>query len=1126
MELPSTVLVCLLAVFAAAVIGWRAGRMAAPAVRSPPSPPEAEAKAEAKAKAEAEVVSEAETPKGIHEWASELDDAWAKAPTVESARAAGPFREAVAAVSALGIPTADLCGHARRGDGMVAVLALEALAARPAADPDALQPTLLARIENSEGMAREHAFALLHQTAASPVVPPVMAMILHNLYAWDDADAADNLRRFLELRAAAGESPSFGSDKPKLGAWHHRNLDDILRRLPDALAKPLRDETGGKDEVAEWKQFFAGFARVLDVVGDTLDDGTPLVVTPELAKAAERVAAMLTGGETIRCPLLVGEEGCGKSALVRLVVKHLQAAGYTVVEASGPDIVSGQCYLGDLEKRVRRMLKALETEKFVWLVPSFSELVHAGKTRAGESGVLDLVMPALLRGGIRVIAEVRPGVLDRLLGEAPRVANALLPVRLDPPGTNESIMLARDWLDRHPGERGATLRASDRQLGEALLLADQYFPAIALPGRLFKLVRAAYRHAAAPGAGACDLDRTLLLESVASATGMPIELLDDARPLDLEAVRERFAATVMGQSEAVDALVARLAMMKAGVTDPTRPLGVFLFAGPTGTGKTELAKCLAGWLFGSPERMLRFDMSEIRGGNLDRLTASPSAGGANSLASRIRQQPFSVVLLDEFEKADPAAWDVFLQVFDDGRLTESSGNTADFRQSIIILTSNLGARVAQGVPLGFGAGAAPGFRAEEIGKAIAEAFRPEFVNRIDRVLCFNPLSRETMRAILSAELRKALNRRGLRQRPWVVEIDATASDFLLENGFSPTLGARPLQRAIDRHLLGPLAEAVVRGELSEGEDLVFLYAKDGRLRWDLASAEALPDGGDDAAELPALSLRQMALGPAGGRDEIAALRRRVDDLGGLIELDAYHQRRAAIFDKMGDDGFWTSPDRFAVLGEAEYLDRIESAVRAASQTLDRLAKQPEGAPATRSLVAKMALRVHLLEHAWHDAGEGKSSAAWIALRPADEGPKSATFAATLARMIEGWASQRDMDLRPMTVAGWERAWIVEGFAALKILESENGLHVAEEGGLGETGGVQIAVAGPPPGPQSLMPGGSAASAAAALGKAASKEVVRRYQELPTPLVRDRRRDFRTGRLDLVLAGHFDLMDGR
>jgi hypothetical protein len=173
----------------------------------------------------------------------------------------------------------------------------------------------------------------------------------------------------------------------------------------------------------------------------------------------------------------------------------------------------------------------------------------------------------------------------------------------------------------------------------------------------------------------------------------------------------------------------------------------------------------------------------------------------------------------------------------------------------------------------------------------------------------------------------------------------------------------------------------------------------------------------------------------------------------------------------------------------------------------------------------MALRVHLLESAWPDVEDGKRSAAWIALRPLDKRPSSAVFAGALAGMIEAWADHRGMKVEPLVLDGWERGWAVEGFAALRILELENGLHLAEEGKAGETARVQVAVAPQPPEPVSLLPEPVAVMAARALDAAAGEEVVRKYQELPTPLVRDRRRDFRTGRLDLVLAGHFDLMKG-
>ncbi|MCW1884323.1 AAA family ATPase [Luteolibacter flavescens] len=1117
MDLFLTVTVSLAAVFAAAVLAWRAGRasMPSPAKPEPPAPAPEE-------KPEAPAEETEKEVKSFHDLASDLDDAWNKSPTLDSFRASETLREAIEEATARDIPEADLLGYARRGSSLVAVLALEILADKDDREHAAFEQVITGRIDTEDGTDREHAFALLHHTARGPVVPVAMKVLRANLWKWDDAEEAGHFGGFLTLRRDAGESPSFGSPMPKLDGSDKSNLEDIFRRIADDLVNPLRDEMNHttSDNSAS-RGFLADFARVLDPVGDTFDDGSPLVATPELEKNATRLAEMLLGedGAAIRCPLLVGEKGSGKSALLRLAARRLQEAGFTVFEASGPDLVSGQCYLGDLEKRVRGMLRILESEKFVWLVPSMGELIPAGRTRNSETGVFDLVLPRLLAGKIRVLSEIRPGVLDKLAGEAPRLPTAMSLVRLQPPGEKESLDLAAEWVAKHTGQRGTTLKTDRIQLQEASQLAAQFFPGPALPGRLFLLLKAALHQAAETGGGVRVLDRELLLESIAATTGMPIEMLDDARPLDLEKVRELFSRGVMGQPEAVDTLVSRLAMMKAGLTDPTRPQGVFLFAGPTGTGKTELAKTLAQYLFGAPDRMLRIDMSELQSGNHQRLT-----GPQNSLASQIRQQPFSVVLLDEFEKADISAWDLFLQVFDDGRLTDSAGNTADFRHAIIILTSNLGAKVAQGVPLGFGAGANDDFRPDEIEKAVAQAFRPEFVNRIDRVLCFRPLSRETMRAILSAQLKRATSRRGLRLRPWVIDFDTSATEFLLEQGFSPTLGARPLHRAIDRHLLGPLAEAIVRGEFAGGEDLVFIYEKDGRLRWDLASDSPAEEIPVTEEELPPLSPRRLVLSPAGNREEIQSLMLRLTDLASLIELDAFHERRAAIFEAMSADGFWTSAGRFAVLGEAEYIDRIESAVAAARKTLQRVSSNLPAPVPLRALISKMALRIHLLEQAWPDATEGKPSAAWVALRPVDDSPKSLAFAKVLAGMIDQWAEARGMQVETLKLAGWSRAWSIEGFAALRILEAECGLHVGEEGGLGETARVEITTTAQPPEPASMLSAPIATLAAHALEAARSTEVVRRYQERPTPLVRDRRRGFRTGRLDLVLAGHFDLID--
>ena len=298
----------------------------------------------------------------------------------------------------------------------------------------------------------------------------------------------------------------------------------------------------------------------------------------------------------------------------------------------------------------------------------------------------------------------------------------------------------------------------------------------------------------------------------------------------------------MGQPEAVSCLVDRVAMLKAGLTDPNRPIGVFLFAGPTGTGKTEVAKMLAEFLFGSQERMIRLDMSELQDfASIARVIGDTGeTRDVDSLANRIRKQPFSVILLDEFEKAHPRIWDLFLQVFDDGRLTDAHGNAADFRHSIIILTSNLGATEHQGTSLGFTVAGAP-FGEAQILRMISATFRPEFVNRLDRVVVFRPLSRAVMRDILKKELKSVLQRRGFRNREWAVEWEESAVEFLLDKGFTRDMGARPLRRAIEQYLLAPIAMSIVEHRFPQGDQFLFVRSDGSGIQVEFVDPDAAPD---------------------------------------------------------------------------------------------------------------------------------------------------------------------------------------------------------------------------------------------------------------------------------------------
>jgi ATP-dependent Clp protease ATP-binding subunit ClpC len=727
-------------------------------------------------------------------------------------------------------------------------------------------------------------------------------------------------------------------------------------------------------------------------------------------------------------------------------------------------------------------------------------------------------------------------------------------------------------------------RISEQTLQEAFQLAKQYLADKAAPGNLLLLLDSTHRRLliergtinhvtdGAPATTACEITLDDLLVTLSQLTGLPVSILDDRAGLDLSELRGFFESRVLGQPEAVECLVERVAMIKAGLTDPTRPPGVFLFVGPTGTGKTEIAKTLADFLFGSPERMIRLDMSEFQTPDaLDRILGEQSdTAESTALVNSIRKQPFAVVLLDEFEKAHPQVWDLFLQVFDDGRLTDRRGNTADFRHCVVIMTSNLGATLPHGAGIGFSQEQAE-FAAGAVERAVMRAFRREFVNRIDRVVVFRPLGRAVMRDLLRKELNDVLRRRGLRTRQWAVEWDESAIDFLLEKGFTADLGARPLKRAIERYLLSPLALTIVNHQFPEGDQFLFVHARGGQsldvefVDPDAPDAASTPDASApalDARGTPAevsddereLRLESIVSDARGTLAEVQFLQDIFEALADQVESDEWQARKNGALLETSAPGFWNSPARFSVLGLAEYMDRIETGLDTAGSLLKRL----NGSQKTRDrqhfpaeLVARLAHQLYLLDAASRGLAAGHPRDLFLEVRAScDAGADNAVcndFARRIAEMYRRWAEARRMRFEVLQEtaretseaskdgnasaplpAPYQMRAAVSGFAAYTLLHTEEGLHVLEtpqDEKSFNRARVHVRVVAQPDEPAGRGDEALRKQAAAALATDAngSPQIVRRYREEPSPLVRDSVRGWRTGKLDRVLEGHFDLM---
>lgn len=1041
------------------------------------------------------------------------------------------FEACVEAMRSSVLSNADLLGFYSGDVVVLAVCAAEALARRPA-DRE-IRDRLLQSLNDFHPYTRF--FALRAITAGTAATESVVGLVLPALdESWNMPPLRSMLAEFIAERTAAG-------DAPKVQGLRGDPSDATCELLATLLA-PIRQPeiVAFLAALAELRagRVDADFLRSIGTLGEP-DDDEILVEHRDLTAKRDAIRAAITATPP-RSVLVVGPPGTGRNALVLAVWRQLREAGWNLFRAGHMELIAGQSYVGQFEARMRQLIEELgRSRRTLWVAPFFQAFLFAGRHSSNPTSLIDLVLPAVAEGRFPLIGVTEPAGYDLLVRNKPTILTAMEVVRLEPLSETESLELARAWDERRTQPPPPL---DDALLREASHLAQQYLGDMAAPGNLVHLLKSVVRERSDAKRAAVTLDD--LIGCVGRMTHLPANVLDDRQGLDLASLTTFFSSRVVGQHEAIDTLVERVAMIKAGVTDPTRPLGVFLFAGPTGTGKTEIAKALAEYLFGSPDRLVRIDMSELQTPeSLARLLGDGERDlSGNALVDQIRRNPFSVVLLDEFEKSHPLVWDLFLQVFDDGRLTDRRGITADFRNCIIILTSNLGSALPTGPGLGFAGGA--GHSAETVERTVTRAFRPEFFNRIDRLVVFRPLSRDVLREILHKELREVFRRRGLRNRDWVVVWDDTAIEFLLDRGTTPDLGARPLKRAIERHVLAPLARTIVEHQYPRGDQFLFVRSAGDRLEAEFVDPDARPasPATPPTAGDAALRLEQLALDPRGADHEVPCLQRHLDALVATVTEDGWRDRKRTALDRQREEGFWSSPERFSVFGLIEQIDRVEAGVRSVAKLFTRLRGVPSSGRTRFAAehTGRLAQRLFVLETAVADVEESRPLDAFLSVEPLDGGdaPRGATaeFFGKLVAMYRSWCQHRGMKAEVLVNddgGGKSPRFImaVSGLAAHSLLAAEDGLHVLEEparAGRGfERVQVRVRVAPQPDVPADGERGlrEQAYVALEAPPAAPALQIVRRYRFRPSPLVRDAVRGFRTGRIDRVLAGDFDLLAG-
>jgi len=614
-------------------------------------------------------------------------------------------------------------------------------------------------------------------------------------------------------------------------------------------------------------------------------------------KEIERLAQILSRRKKNN-PILIGEPGVGKSAIVeglalRIVQRKVSRVLFDkrVVTLDLASIVAGTKYRGQFEERMKAILNELTKNPDIIL---FIDEIHTIVGAGGATGSLDaanMLKPALARGEIQCIGATTLDEYRQHIEKDGALERRFQKVMVEPTSIEETMHILRNIKERYEdhhnviytdGALEACVKLTNRYISDrhlpdkAIDALDEagsrvHITNIVVPDRIVEIekqledtkkekVEAVKNQNFERAANFRDREKMLLdllelekdkwekelsknreivdeekvAEVVAMMTGVPVQRIAQAEGMRLLKMKDELKESIIGQDEAVQKVVKAIQRNRAGLKDPNKPIGSFIFLGPTGVGKTQLAKVLAKYLFDSVDNLIRIDMSEyMEKFSVSRLVGAPPGyvgyeeGG--QLTEKVRRKPYSVVLLDEIEKAHPDVYHILLQVLDEGQLTDSLGRRVDFRNTIVIMTSNIGTRQLKefGQGVGFSTKAKEEKRNDHfksiIQKALKKTFAPEFLNRVDDVVMFNSLSRDDILKIIDIELE------GLRQRitnlGYEFRISTTAKNFLAEKGYDIQYGARPLKRAIQKYLEDPMAEAIIKANIKEGDAIVVGYDK-------------------------------------------------------------------------------------------------------------------------------------------------------------------------------------------------------------------------------------------------------------------------------------------------------------